>query len=98
MPSDCDSTLIKNRQYPGSFTVSTLASPCCCADEPESDFSALAEEIAMPNGLHVNVALLHICLSEGRYRCSVCLLECCTVSLMFHFCQATVAKSALKSL
>lgn len=56
IPSDCDSTVIKTRQYPVPFTVSTPASPCCCADEPESDFVALADEIAMPNGLHVNVA------------------------------------------
>ena len=57
MPSDFDSTMIKTQQYPVPFTVSALASPCCYAGEPESNFSALADEIAMPNGLHVNVAL-----------------------------------------
>lgn len=56
MPSDCDSTTIKN-QYLVTCIASILVSLCCCADEPESDFSALADEIAMPNGLHLNVAL-----------------------------------------
>lgn len=57
MLSDCDSTMIKTQQYAVPFTVSTLASPCCFTDEPESDFSALVDEIAMPNGLLVDVAL-----------------------------------------
>lgn len=57
MPSDCDSTTVKNCQYSVTCTASTLAGLCCCADEPESDFSALADEIAMPKGLHLNMAL-----------------------------------------
>jgi len=57
MPSDCDSTVIKTRQHPVPFTVPTPGSPCCCADELESDFSALADEIAMPNDLRAHVTL-----------------------------------------
>lgn len=69
MPFDCDSTTIEICQYSVPFTVSTLASLSCFTDEPESGFSALADEITMPNSIHVNVALKHICLNKGRYRC-----------------------------
>lgn len=57
MPSDRDSTGIKPRRYPAPFPGSALASPRCCADGPEGDLSALADEIAMPSSPHVNAAL-----------------------------------------
>lgn len=57
MHFDCDITTIKKRQYTMNYSISAVVTICCYCDVPQSDCSALTDEIAMPNDHDVNAAL-----------------------------------------